>query len=75
MFEVEHDARGTGQQLANLGIKQMIQARNHASVALDHDAVLVALNREGETGRGLVGHSVALDVRDCWRQDCYILRR
>jgi len=52
----------------------MIQAGNQASVAVDHDTVLVALNGEGETGCGLAGHSVALDARDCCGRNCYILR-
>ena len=74
VLKVKDDASGSGQQLADLGIEQMIQAGNQASVAVDHDAVLVALNREGETGYGLAGHSVASDARDCWSRDCYILR-
>jgi hypothetical protein len=41
---------------------------------MNHGAVFVALNRERETGRGLAGHSVALDARDCWPRNCYISR-
>jgi len=74
VLEVKHDAGGSGQQLANLGVEQMIQAGNQASVARNHDAIFVPLNREGETGRRLAGHSVALDARDYWRRDCYISR-
>ena len=65
VLKVKNDASWTGQQLANFGVEQMIQAGNQASVTMDNDAVLVALNGEGEAGSGLAGHSVTLDARDC----------
>lgn len=70
VLKIKNDAGWTGQQLANLGIEQMIQAGNQSSVAMNDDAIFIALNGEGQTMCGLAGHSVACDAQDYWRRNC-----
>jgi hypothetical protein len=74
VLKIKHDASRTRQQLANLCKKQLIQARDKASVAANDDTVFVTLNFKGQTGSGLAGHSVACDAQDSRRRNCYILR-